>query len=206
MSRPSEPLLRWLRARIDAAGHSPASLADKLGRPRVEVRRILTGAEPMTVDDLVRLGEILEIDAASLGVPDVLPPEPEAGQVVESVQWQNQPRVLLRTAFDGGMDVLFLADVEPLRGVWGGPDDVLAAQTGPELPIRLDAAYHRFMEPSWDDEGFGVKLSFDRLYRCLFPWSAIRRVVFYPYPPEPVARPEAPAPTPKGRPALRLVK
>ena len=45
MTRPSEPLLRWLRARIDTAGHSPASLADKLGRPRGEVRRILTGAE-----------------------------------------------------------------------------------------------------------------------------------------------------------------
>jgi len=201
MSRPSDPVLRWLRARIDAVGHSPASLAERLGRPRAEVRRILVGAEPMTVDDLVRLGEILEIDPATLGV--AAPAEPEPLPSVEGAKWENQPRLLLRTAFDGAMDVLFLTDVEPLRGVWGGPDDVLAGQTGGEMPIRLDAAYHRFMEPTWDDAGLGVRLSFDRLYRCLFPWSAIRRVVFYPQPPDPVAPTVAP---PTGRPALRLVK
>jgi hypothetical protein len=75
------------------------------------------------------------------------------------------------------------------------------ASKGRDLPIKLDAAYHRYHQPAYDEHGVSLTLSFDRLYRCTFPWPAIEQVVFKLVPPEPVAPPE-----PKKRPGLRLVK
>lgn len=209
MDSPSAPLLRWIRQRIDAEGHSTASIAEALKRPRAEVRRLLSGAIPMTVDDLVRLGDVLKLDPASLGLP--MPEEPSTTDALleggtEPVQWRNQPRVLMQVAFELRVDVLFLVDTAMLRGVWEGPDSVLDAHGKEELPIRLDAAYQRFMEPVFDDDALRLTLSFDRLYRCVFPWSAFRRVMFFPIAPEaPVVEPEA-KPEPGKRPSLRLVR
>ncbi|MCB9663171.1 MAG: hypothetical protein H6732_03590 [Alphaproteobacteria bacterium] len=204
MSHPTEPLLRWLRQQIDARGHTTASLAALLSRSRAEVRKLLTGQTPMLVEDLLALGEALELDASSLGVPAELPELPD---LPEPASFANQTEALFRVGFDVAVDFLFLADTTKLDD-WGGPDEVLEAYRDRELPIRLDAAYHRHMAPSFTPEGVEISLSFDRLYRCRFPWSAILRVVFVPdadQPAEVGAEPE-PELAPSARaPHLRLV-
>lgn len=188
MSRRSEPLLRWLRERLDARGENTASLALRLDRPRAEVRRLLTGAVPMTVDDLLAISEALEVTPAELGVVD---PGPEAPAVAPSarpsVHWDSQPEALVRLAFDAGIDVILLCDPAALDGVWGGPEAVLATYRDRDVPLALDAAYHRHMDPSYDRVGVTLLLSFDTLYRCVIPWHAIRRAVFAPLQPEPPA-------------------
>lgn len=213
MSRPSEPLLRWLRHQIDARGENTASLAARLGRPRADLRRVLTGSEPLTVDDLVRITEALGVELADMGQPDPARLEAAAAaveeleQADEAAHWDNQPRALFQVGFSRGIDFLFLAAADEL-GDWGGPDAVRDAHRGRDLAIQLDSQYHKYMKPRLEDDGLHIWLSFDTLYECHFPWSSVRRVVFTPLAPTPGApppEPEAPEPAPS-RSHLRLVK
>ncbi len=217
MSRPSEPLLRWLRKQIDARGENTSGLALKLGRPKAELRKLLTGAEPLTVDDLIRLTEALGLSEDQMGVPPAL--REAVGQVEdtntpEDEHWENQPRALFKFGFDRGIDFMFLAAADEV-GEWGGPARVIDQYRGREIPLQLDAAWHKHMKPELDEDGLTLTLSFDGLYRCTFPWSAVRRVIFMPLPPSSSEAPKAPpdpeptAPTdaPKGRGGhLRLVR
>jgi hypothetical protein len=192
-------LLRWLRQQVETRGHNTASLADQLGRPRAELRKLLTGVEPMTVDDLLAITKALELAPEDLGIAGTADlPDVEESTAPEPVQFRNQPEALFRLGFDLGIDLLFLADVTQLVE-WGGPDTVLAQyrDRDRELPIQLDAAWHRHMQPDFGEHALAITLSFDKLYRCTFPWSAIRRIVFTPFTPPP--------PEPK-KPKLRLVK
>lgn len=188
MSRPSEPLLRWLRRQIDARGHNTATLAEALGRPRSELRRALTGADPLMVDDLLRLTEVLELSAEDMGVP--VAPEADASlqQALEAEEegahWRNQPEALLRMGFDLGIDMVVLLDGDAIPEDWGGPEHVRRKHEGRALTIQLLALYHRHMNPRFEDGGIHVKLGFDALYDCILPWRSIQRVVFDPYLPD----------------------
>jgi hypothetical protein len=204
LSRPSEPLLKWLRQQVDARGENTASLATRVGRPRAELRRVLTGVEPLTVDDLVRITEALGLSLADMGVANPEAVEAAADRIGagdESAHWGNQPRALFKVGFDHGIDFLFLAAADELEG-WGGPEAVREQHRGRDLAIQLDSQFHKFMNPRVEDDALELRLSFDTLYECRFPWTAIRRVVFTPLPPAP---PEPKAP-PKGKPQLRLVR
>jgi plasmid maintenance system antidote protein VapI len=209
VSRPSEPLLRWLRKQIDAREENTSSLAQKLGRPKAEVRRILTGADPLTVDDLVRITELLGISEDDLGVTARLQAVvEEADDTDDDAHWDNQPRALVQFGFDRGIDFMLLAASDEL-GDWGGPARVAEQYRGREVPLQLDAAWHKHMKAELGDEGLSVTLSFDGLYRCWFPWAVIKRVIFIPMPPAPQEAPPPPSPppeAPKARPHLRLVK
>lgn len=213
MTRPSEPLLRWLREQIDARGHNTASVAAKLGAPRAHVRKVLAGAEPLMVDELLVITELLGLSAEDMGVPAGVEATAEdlaEGEATEpEAVWDNQPRALFELGFDLGIDFMFLADTRQLAD-WGGPDGAAKQYDGKDMPLQLDAAYHPYMEPALDDEGVSLTLSFDRLYRCTFPWTAIRRVIFTPLAPDvPPPEPEADdddAPEPGGAPFLRLVR
>lgn len=185
MARPSDELLRWLRSQLDAAGHNTATVAGHLGKPRPLVRKALTGEAPMELDDMVKITELLELDPTALGLA-----LPEAGEHVEpapapkeSAHWSNQPRALFEFGFELGVDFMFLTKAEALGDDWGGPDHVLAQYRGKELPLRLDANFQKYMEPEFTDTHVTIVLSFDQLYRCRFPWAAITRVIFMPYPP-----------------------
>lgn len=208
MSRPSDPLLRFLRQRLDAKGWNTQALASELGWRKTDVRALLTGAREMTVDQLVEIGEALALQPSELGLgADALEAEAEQlDEVATSPHWDVQAAQILQLAFDAGIDCLFFAETSMLDD-WGGPDVVLSRYEGELLPIKLDAEYHRHMDPSFDDDGVEITLSFDTLYRCRFPWVAIQRVLFDPLPPAP-PQPEAPEDdeVPAGRPTLRLVK
>lgn len=203
MTRPSEPLLRWLRQQMDARGDNTATVAAKLGRPRGEVRRLLTGAEPMLVDDLLAITQALDLTPEDLGVGGGAPPEEdEAPEAPEGAHWGNQPEALFRLGFELGIDFVFVADVAQLVG-WGGPEDVLSGYEGRGLPIKCDAEVHHHMNPAYDARGVTLALVFgSTLHRCTFPWRCIQQVMFRPYPP---ADPQERNETPKGPPHLRLV-
>jgi hypothetical protein len=208
VSRPSEPVLRWLRRQIDAKGENTASIAAKLGRPRQELRKVLSGAEPMLVDDLLAITEMLGLSPEEMGLPDTLPAEVLEQQLQgeDSDHWGNQPRLLVQLGFDAGIDMLLLVDTSALAEGWGGPAAVLRQHAGKQLPLQLLAAYHQHMRPELSDEELSIVLSFDTLYTCRLPWHAIRRIVFDPLAPEaPKPKVEAPAEKPAGAPFLRLV-
>ncbi len=122
----------------------------------------------------------------------------------------NQAEQLFKFGFALGVDMHFLAQASMLKES-GLPETVL--ERFPDLlPIKLDAAFHRFNKPRYFPEGLQLSLSFDTIRTCLFPWEAIRQVSFFPEPPivETTEPADSDSPRKPGRgkapPALRLVK
>ncbi len=219
--RPSEPLLDWIRNYTRAKGLNTATLAEKAGLPRARTRKILTGVEPMELDEFLVLCQALNITPHDLGMVEVdygdaTDPEevlasalraaaPHEQQRLVVNPWGNQVEQSFRFAFELGCDFLFQAAADELEGS-GLPPKVLKTWSGREVPIKLDAAYHQHNNPRYDPGGITLTLSFDALYECRFPWSTIRTVLLFPAPPEP--EPELDGeeePTSTGAPFLRLV-
>lgn len=217
-NRPSEPLLKWLRTTIQERNLTTASVAADAKLPRQRVRKVLTGKEDMTVDELLTITQSLGLTPEELGLAGVeiaeepepvevaavpaTPDTPDAGVRVD--RWGNQPAQLLRAAFDLGCDVLFVTDTAALEGS-GVPEATLASYKGRALPIKLDALYHKHNQPEFEPSGLSVTLSFDTLRRCHFPWTAIQQVVFFPAPPEEPEPEETEVPDEEPVPFLRLV-
>lgn len=215
MARPSDQVLTWLRKIMADRKVNTAALAERVGIPRARMRKLLSGAEPMLVDDLLLVSQALDISPADMGVPDLDEPAAEAAVAVAPAPapaadpFGNHPAQLMRMAFDLGCDVQFVCDTALLQGS-GVPAQVLDANRGRPLAIRLDAAYHAYNEPKFEDESLTLVLSFDALYTCRFPWRAFGHVTFFPAPWEGITRAEEhPEPTPaaqeRPRPHLRLV-
>lgn len=231
MARPSEPLLKLLRDALKKRGLSTSELASRAGVERGELKRRLTGAEDLTVDQFIAIAQALELQqdmAALVGAhPEPEPdPETEEGAVAgtESVSpihtlrsqteepadpafdaFANAPRELVRAGFTWGYDLFLHFDAKQLTAS-GVPESILSKF--PEvLPIRLESRWHRHNRPEFGADSFTVILSFDILRTCTFPWSSLRTVQFTipeeDTPPSP--QPTPPEPTPL-RPALRLVK
>ncbi len=211
MPAPSEPLLKVLRDALVKRGRTVADLASESAIDRTRLRRVLKGTEPLTVDELIALSNALQLEAsevagasmmeamenAALAVaPAVVPP---SGPAVDP--WGNHVEQLFRVGFGLGCDFFFLADVAQLDDS-GVPEPVRARYRGKELPIKLDAAYHRYNEPTYAEGAITITLSFDTLRACTFPWSAVRQVVFFPAAVEAATEPVRPA----GKPFLRLVE
>jgi len=207
MSRPSAPLLSWLRNMLKEKGLNTARVAESTGLPRARLRKVLAGTADMTVDELMLLSEALELDPTDLSsaaLAEVATAEPQAESEAEEFPrvdpWGNQPEQLFKIAFALGCDFFFLIDAAQLADS-GVPDSVAQQYAGRELPIRLDAAYHEYNDPKYSDEGIALTLSFDKLYDCHFPWSSVRQFVMFPITTELTAETEEP---PSG-PHLRLV-
>lgn len=212
MSAAVEPLLALLRKAMERREVTVAELAQRAGMERARLRRVLKGSEPLTVAELMTLSATLELKPEDLGLPgtpegvDLVPDGPSLGiaqapfvPVVDPMGHITEQ--LFRIAFSLGCDFFFLADTTQLEGS-GIPDAVLSRYRGKDFPIKLDAAYHRHNAPRYEPSGVHLRLSFDRVVDCHFPWSAIRQVVFFPPAPDPVPEP-APIPI---RPRLRLVE
>jgi len=176
-----------------------AAVATALGVPRSSMRKALAGSRDLTVDELLKIVEVLEIDPSEMGATGLPTEVPE---VEASAHWGNQPEELVRMGFSLGCDFMFLARTEDLAAS-GLPAFVLEQYAGKSVPIRFDAAYHKYNQPEYDEPSLTVKLSFDALYTCTFPWEAIEQVVFFPIPPEREEEPEAPD---GSAPFLRLVR
>ncbi|MFT7520308.1 MAG: transcriptional regulator with XRE-family HTH domain [Kiritimatiellia bacterium] len=194
MTSPSEPLLVKLRQISAQRGLKTAALAQATGLDRSRVRKVLTGQEPMTVDELIAITQALELGpdemAAMATEPaataTALPDAPAKPASIETVidPYGNQPRQVFELAFALGCDFFFTANASDLTESHV-PRSVLDQYKDGDLPIKLDAAYHQYNDPRYSDECVSLTLSFDALYECTFPWSSIKQVILFPAPPAP---------------------
>ena len=190
MARPSEPLLQWLRDILQKRGMNAAQVAQESGIKRSRVRRILSGTEPMTVDELLQISEALSLSPADMGMPVELPeeleeetnddPDPEDFTPVVN-PWLNHHKQLFQIAFALGCNFAFTVRIDSLVDS-GVPQSILDGQRGPELMIQLDAAFHTYNNPIYGSDHLVLTLSFDAICDCSFPWNGIERVFFSPAP------------------------
>jgi len=66
-TRPSEPLLELLRKVSRERGMNTASLARSASLDRTHLKHVLAGSEPLTVDELIALSQVLQLGPAELG-------------------------------------------------------------------------------------------------------------------------------------------
>ena len=220
MSRPSEPLLRWLRELLRERKVTSAALAESAKLPHAHVRKLLAGGEPMTVDELLQLTQALDLSPKDFGMmagfelaavepeDEAIPPAVDETAFVAGIDpYGNHPKQLFQVGFTLGCDFWFHADPS-LLGDSKVPKDVLSRFPAPRLlPIQLDAAYHQYNNPRYTESGITLTLSFDALYDCTFAWEAIKQFAFFPIKPELIEDEpeEEPTPAPK-RSHLRLVE
>jgi hypothetical protein len=177
-------------------------VATRAKLPRARVRKLLTGKEAMTVDELLLISQALDISPADMGVSmsaadeaeadavvaealessntliDLLP-DPEADRALYIDPFGNHHHQLFVVLFELGCDFAFLAETTQLVDS-GIPPGVLEAHEGRRMIIRLVAAYHRHNNPRYDDDGVTLTLSFDALHECRFPWTSVVEVMATP--------------------------
>lgn len=224
MPASTAPILKLVRRVMGERGLTVPALAERAGVDRARLRRALSDQEPITLLDFLAIAEVLELHpeayAAAPELSDTPPADaPQAepkltalgrndrapraeAQVFEP--WGGHAEQLVKAAFALGCDFLFTTKIDAL-GSSGVPAAVLAQYKNGILPIRLDAAYHRYNAPRYDDSGVTLTLSFDALYDCRFPYVAFQQVIFFPEAATAAPAPESPPPE-EGRPTLRLVR
>jgi transcriptional regulator with XRE-family HTH domain len=217
-TRPSEPLLAFLRDAIRKKGLNTAQLASRIGTDRGQLKRRLAGEEDLTVDDLVAVSKALELTPAELGLPGgdepIVPdepvlaeaPPPTPSEANEPDPYGNLPRQVVQLGFALGVDLFLMLDSTQLA-TSGIPKAVLEANKQ-QLRLHMEARWFPQNKARFLEDDFVVMLSFDALYECTLPWSAFRAATFLlPAEPRPAPKPEPPAPTRSGgAPFLRVVK
>jgi len=207
MSSPSAPLLRVLRDVIARRKVDSGALARTAGVKRSRLKRVLSGAEPLTVDELMLLSQALELQPTDLAgvigddAPAAAPVTPIAERVLHIEHLGNQAEQMLKLGLGLRCDIMLSLDSEEL-GESGIPADVIR-RFPREVPIRLESAFHRHHNPRFLPAGLAVTLSFDSLYECTLPWAAIRHVVLFPAPWDPESEPVVEETPARGH--LRLV-
>lgn len=214
-SRPSEPLLKILLQAARKKGWNTATLAQAAQIERGRLKLVLSGREPMTVDELISLSGAMELNPVDLGLnlPADLAPAPTTeptGPVAlpKATAAANRPdfpdpfdihaKQIVQVGFALGCDIFFTAQTERLQNS-GVPAAVLE-RFQPNLPIRLESVYHRHNDPQYLPDGLQLRLSFDAVYTCLFPWDAIKQITLFPLaPPELEPEPEPPPESGSGR-------
>ncbi len=215
MSAPSEPLLSWLRELLDKRGMTISVVAGKTGLDRKRVKKILAGSEPMMVDELLTITNLLEVSPTDLGLapaaeaaPAPAPPKPLPPGVVgfDDVS-AEQAAMLVECGFLLGCTFMVLIDTGSLGADSGLPEATLAQYSDTPLPIKFEHEYQKYNEPDFFPDSVQVTLSFDALYRCTFPWNSVQRMLFWPKPIEAPPQPEeTPTPAKPGAPFLKLVE
>lgn len=229
MSRPSEPLLQLFRSLAKKRGLNTAAMAQAANMERGRLKRVLSGGDPMTVDELIQLANGLEIDAQTLaGIGATVPMEDPTESVIKDPDksleatideatdpndlltecidpYGNHSEQVLRVAFELGCDIYCHLETSKLED--SGIPTAVQSRFPEFLPLRLEAAYHRHNHPVFLPQGLQLHLSFDALYTCTLPWDAFQQITLFPLPWEPTG--DAPAPEPDNQsspvPHLRLV-
>ena len=208
-------LLDMLQRGMSQKNMNTASLASAIGLERKILKRLLTGASDISVRDFMRISIALKLDANFLEEHNMIPSSNEPAQMKptltlqnnteeESDGWgpkpfSNHTRQLVAYGFALGCNMLLLCRTEKLKN--SNIPEQVRAQFHPHMPIQLDAQYHPYNKPQYFDDGLELRLSFDALYTCFFPWHSIERVVFLPQMEEDSSSEEETPPTP----TLRLV-
>jgi hypothetical protein len=201
MSNPSLQILDLLLDMMKKKNLNTASLSQKSG-----------------IDNqLMLLSAALELQETDFLQMPTLSAEPDQSKdsamlksTDSSTDWTPNPmgiqaEQLIRLGFALGVDILFTAETKYLKESHV-PESILK-KFDPKMPIRLDAAYHHHYRPNYFDDGLEVRLSFDALYTCFFPWHSIDQVTCFVFEEEPESEKVVPLeektnPTP----FLRVVK
>ena len=208
--RPSEPLVQFLRDAAERKGLNTASIATTLGVSRSELKHMLAGTEPMTVDLMISMAELLDLGPEDLGMLGVDTPQPET--TMRSVKhaesndhsfnpYGNHAEQILKLGFGIGCDMHIILQSDRLEDS-GVPEETLE-QFPDLLPIKLDAAFHHHNDPKFVPEGVTLVLSFDGLYTTTLPWSAFAQITLIPLEPEMMDDTEPP---PSNGSHLRLIE
>ncbi len=206
---PSAPLIRMLREAAEARGLNTAALAKAAGVDRSELKQILAGLVPLSVDLFIKIAETLELGATDFTALTTRPPEDTAEAQLSPIGHQEQAELppidplgnhadqMLRLGFALGCDIVFMLRTSDLEES-GIPSSV--TEKFPEhLPVRLDAAFHQHNDPRFLPDHLVLKLSFDTVYECTLPWRAFLQITMIPLPPgvPPADKPDAPGPHPR---------
>lgn len=199
MQSPSQYILEGLLAILREKQLTTSALAKQVGKSKREVKSILSGQTPLTVDDLSTITQALDIKDADLqrfmNVPitqDLDDEEHESDALVMEMtktdevepeeNWVPNPvgvhsMQALKVGFALGCNLFFIANTRDLQDS-GIPEAVLK-QYGDKLPIRLDSEYFHHYRPEYFDDGLEIRLSFDAVYTCFFPWHVFEQVTFF---------------------------
>ena len=210
--KPSEQLLRLIRETAQRKGLNTAAMAGDIGVSRQELKQVLSGNDPLTVDLLVALAESLSLGPEELALVGMEAPEvPEKIEAVRKTSsltdlpkldpYGNHAEQILRLGFALGCDMHVVLHSERLAGT-GVPEETLN-QFPDLLPIKLDAEYHHHNDPKFTPEGVQLVLSFDALYTTVIPWIAFAQIAMIPLEPE---LEDIPEPPPGNRTHLRLIE
>jgi len=187
--RPSAPLLRLLRDMAKQRSLNTAALAKAAAVDRSELKQILSGQLPLTVDVFVCLANALDLGIAELGTLTSMEPTeaPTPLAPISHTERAGLPSIdplgnhadqVLRLGFALGCDMLLVLQTEALNES-GVPKTTL--EKFPELlPIRLDAAFFSHNDPRFLPQGLVIKLSFDAVYTCTLPWNAFQNITMIP--------------------------
>ncbi len=216
--KPSEQLVRFIREKAQEKGLNTAALAAAVDMSRPELKHVLAGNAPLTVDLLVGLSAALDLgpeDLAAVGmsVTDDVDPEANKSSALTPIRkrqaltdlptldpYGNHAEQILRLGFALGCDIHLVLHSERLEGT-GVPDDTI--EQFPDLmPIKLDAEYHHPNDPRFTPDGVQLVLSFDALYTAILPWEAFAQITLIPIEPELGDVPEPPS---GQHPHLRLI-
>ena len=194
-----------------------ASLSQNLGVERKQLKRILNGSSPLTVRNFLRISQLLDLQETLMQAQQTSP-QPEENTSTETPQiaritaekseelWApaplgNHAEQLIQLGFALGCNMLLLCRTASLNNS-KVPKAVLE-RFQPRIPIQLEAEYHQYNKPQYYPEGLEIRLSFDALYTCFFPWNSIEQVSFFPlFDEDPQADDSEDTPE---RPTLRLV-
>jgi transcriptional regulator with XRE-family HTH domain len=211
-NKPSKPIINLILTVMKDKGINTSALAKKVGIEKRLLKNILRGEEVLTVDHLMLISSAIELNEEYLTQLNFLPTEETEVEKPNFVQpqgvWEPDPngihaQQLIQLGFALGSDILFTAQTNALEG-FGIPKQILQQPNyQPKIPIRLDAAYHQYYRPSYTEEGLNIRLSFDDVYDCFFPWFTIDRVTFFVEETEPTP---SETPTKESAPFLRIIK
>ena len=106
----------------------------------------------------------------------------ETTDLTDETSWKPNPvgthsRQVLQLGFALGCNLFFTVGTKGLHDS-GVPESVLK-QYGATLPIRLDADFFHHYKPQYFDDGLEIRLSFDAVYTCFFPWHAFEQITFF---------------------------
>lgn len=215
MQSPSQYIIEGLLSVLQAKQMSTGALAKQLGKTKKEIKSILSGNVPLTVDDLSAIGNALNLQDSDLQqfmqVPESPPLSDDQNNVVladvsepnDETSWKPNPvdihsMQVLKLGFALGCNLFFTANTKGLEDS-GIPESVLK-QYGATLPIRLDADFFHHYKPQYFDDGLEIRLSFDAVYTCFFPWHVFEQITFF------VSDDEAPEQSSSSKgPTLRII-
>ena len=195
MSNPSSQILDLLLDMMKKKNLNTASLSQKSGIDKKTLKRIFNDKEELTVNQLMKLSAALDLQETDfLQIPessdDTMTSQDSAmlKSSESSTDWTPNPmgiqaEQIIRLGFALGVDILFTAETKYLENSQV-PESILK-KFDPKMPIRLDAAYHHHYRPNYFDDGIEIRLSFDALYTCFFPWHSIDQVTCFVFEEEP---------------------